>query len=232
MGTRVQIFVINLKHSTERLAFMRSQLGDGFERIEAVCGSNIPDFLQGQFGSCITSGEVGCYASHLVAARTIVERDLPYAVILEDDAVVEPDAWAAIEAAVDHLSVWDVICLSGAKQLPNRAIACLGSRKLVRYSRFPKVTAAYVLSRSGAEKLLVPRRRLRPVDVDIRYGWEMGLDGFGIYPPPARQASDLGSSIPRFGRQRFYWRASPLGYVSGRAREWLTYLRTPEAKTK
>jgi glycosyl transferase, family 25 len=228
----MDIFVINLKRSADRLAFMRSQLGDGFDRIEGVEGLNVPEFLKGQFGVALTPGEIGCYASHLVAARTILERGLPYGVILEDDAQVDSDLWATIEGAVRHLSTWDVIGLSGAKQLPNRTIARVETRRLVRYSRFPKVTAAYVLSQAGCRKVLKPRLRSRPVDVDIRYGWEMGLDGYGIYPPPARQAGGLGTSIPRSGQQRFYWRKDPIGYALGRAREWARYLATDTVKVR
>ncbi|MFA5955641.1 glycosyltransferase family 25 protein [Hyphomicrobium sp.] len=229
---RVDIFVINLKQAPARLAFMQSQLGDGFERVEGVQGVNVPDFLKGQFGAELTPGEVGCYASHLVAARTILERGLAHAVILEDDAQVEPDTWDAVADAVRFLSDWDVIGLSGAKQHPHRNVASLGARNLVRYSRFPKVTAGYVLSRAGCQKLLEPHLRSRPVDVDIRYGWEMGLNGYGIFPPPVRQAGGLGSSIPRSGQQRFYWRKAPLGYAWGRARELAVFLRTRSAKVE
>jgi glycosyl transferase, family 25 len=228
----MNIFVINLRDAANRLAFMRAQLDDDFERIEGVQQADIPSWLDGQFGAGITPGEIGCYASHLVAARTIVERGLPYAIILEDDALVDDDMRDIVEAAIRELSDWDVIGLSGAKQYPHRCLAPLGARSLVRYSRFPKVTAAYVLSRSGAEKLLRPRLRSRPVDVDIRYGWEMDLSGYGIYPPPARQGGGFPSSIPRFGAQRFYWRKAPLAYVWGRAREFALFLRTRALKAR
>jgi glycosyl transferase, family 25 len=226
----IDTFVINLRQSTDRLAFMRSQLGGGFERVEAIQGDDVPAFLSGQFGAGLTAGEIGCYASHLLVASIILARELPYAVVLEDDAQIDLDAWDEVREAARHLADWDVIGLSGAKQDPHRRITLLEKRYLVRYSRFPKVTAAYVLSRSGSQKLLQPRLRSRPVDVDIRYGWEMGLKGYGIYPPPARPAG-FETSIPRCGAQRFYWRTKPLGYVWGRACEFNAFLwmKAPKA---
>ncbi len=37
----MQIFLINLARSPDRLAFMKSQLGDRFERIDAVLGAAV-----------------------------------------------------------------------------------------------------------------------------------------------------------------------------------------------
>ena len=37
-------------------------------------------------------GEVGCYASHLKTMKIIVERDLDYALVLEDDAILPADS--------------------------------------------------------------------------------------------------------------------------------------------
>lgn len=73
-----------------------------------------------------------------------------------------------------------------------------------------------MISASGCRKLLTPRPRTRPVDVDIRYGWEMDMNGYGVYPPPGRQTPRFASSIPKARKQRFYWRSNPVGYLMGR----------------
>jgi glycosyl transferase, family 25 len=213
----VQVFVINLARSVDRLSFMTDQLGPNFERIEAVDGKALPDALADQFANPgdLGAGEIGCYASHLLAAGQIVARSLPYAIILEDDVELDPDFLETVEISVRLLPQWDVISLSGAKQRPHVRLAEVGNRHLVRFLRFPKTTAAYVLSNAGSRKLLAPRPRFRPVDVDIHYGWEMELDGYGIFPPPAKQTGRFLSSIPKCP-QRFYWRADPIGYVLGR----------------
>ena len=216
----MKVLLINLSAAVDRLDYMSRQLGGDFERIEAVNGRAVPPHLAANFAesSRLLDGEIGCYASHLVAAETILARKLPYAVVLEDDVMLERDFRQIVDKAISELSgKWDILSLSGAKQRPHCRILDLGPNSyLVRYLHFPKTTAAYVISASGCRKLLATRPRRRPVDVDIRYGWEMGLDGYGVFPPPARQCGRFASSIPKARKQRFYWRADPLGYLKGR----------------
>ena len=217
----MQIFVINLRPAVDRLKHMSRQIGGDFERIDAVAGRAVPRHLAENFPATtpLLEAEVGCYASHLVAAGMVCARELPYALVLEDDVDVDPDFRSIIESAVAAIpGEWDILSLSGAKQHPHRSVAGpFGKdRQLVRYLHFPKTTAAYVLSTSGARKLLSTRVRMRPVDVDIRYGWEMGLTGYGIFPPLAEQSGKFASSIPKVRKQRFYWRSAPLGYLRGR----------------
>jgi glycosyl transferase family 25 len=216
----MQVFVINLATAIDRLSYMSDQLVCEFERIKAVSGSAVPERLAANFPvpTRLLPGEIGCYASHLIAAETIIARDLSYGVVLEDDVELASDFLDTVKAAVEGLgSDWDVVSLSGAKQRPHCRLFPLGGyRYLVRYLHFPKTTAAYMISQSGCRKLLAQRPRTRPVDVDIRYGWEMGINGYGVYPPPARQSGGFASSIPKPHRQRVYWRADPLGYLRGR----------------
>jgi glycosyl transferase family 25 len=216
----MQVFVINLAAAKERLGYMSEQLGGEFERIEAVNGHAVPEHLAPNFSgpTPLLPGEIGCYSSHLLAAETILARGLPYAVVLEDDVELAPDFRNLVETAIGTLSgEWDILSLSGAKQRPHCRVALLsGDTYLVRYLHFPKTTAAYVISASGCRKLLRTHRRTRPVDVDIRYGWEMDLNGYGVFPPPAWQSGRFASSIPKSKKQRFYWRADPLGYLRGR----------------
>lgn len=217
----MHVFVINLASATDRLAYMSQQLGGKFERIEAVRGTAIPEHLAVNFAKSgdLLPGELGCYASHLVAAETILARGIPYAIVLEDDVDLDGDVRLITEEAIAKIKgEWDILSLSGAKQHPHCRLAPLGdgTHSLVRYLHFPKTTAAYAISASGCRKLLAERKRTRPVDVDIRYGWEMGLEGYGVYPAPAWQANRFESSIPKSKTQRFYWRANPVGYLVGR----------------
>ena len=214
----MQVFVINLSAAADRLSYMSHQLGGKFERIDAVDGLAVPRHLAYYFSgpSDLGAGEIGCYASHLLAAEQILARQLPYAVILEDDVELDPDFHEVVGRCASILQAWDVVSLSGAKQHPHIRLSQVSSnRHVVRYLHFPKTTAAYLLSNAGSRKLLLHRPRRRPVDVDIRYGWEMGLDGYGIFPPPAHQCGKFASLIPK-APQRFYWRKDPLGYAVGR----------------
>jgi GR25 family glycosyltransferase involved in LPS biosynthesis len=159
---------------------------------------------------------------------------LPYALVLEDDATLSPNA---IETASNAADVaprgWDYIHLSAE---PTRhatfALADLGGdHRLVRYSlRPPYNTTAYLLSASGARKLLDPRHRELPVDCDIRRQWLFKLDVLGISPRVVRADETLGSTaehqdhlyrehrrIERKGRRMDglwrRWRMGPYGTI-------------------
>lgn len=207
------ILIINRASDGARLAHVRAQLASAGlrgERVDAVEGSDVPDQLRAQFfdasGAPLSNmmvGEVGCYASHLKVAQCIVDRGWNHALVIEDDITFERDFVAALKGAMQSLPEdWDILRLSSTTK---RAVLSLGGlpsqRHLVRYSRLPKQTGAYLISNSGARKLLAPRKRVRPVDADLRYAWNFGLDTYGVSPSPVCQ-DGFHSTIRAPGRRR------------------------------
>ena len=204
----MKLLCINLNRSRERWTFMEGQFnafdfrgaGIEVERMEGVDGAaNVPAWLRAEFAGPheLTTGEVGCYASHLMIAQTVVAQSLPCAVVLEDDVTLDEDFPLICRQAVDGAPAgWDYIHLSSVVKrsvLAERSLS--GGRALIRYSRLPVNTAAYILSNSGARKWLAPMPRCRPNDIDIRYAWLADLDVLGVYPAPARQADNFPSEI-------------------------------------
>jgi glycosyl transferase family 25 len=198
-----RIFLINLDRSPDRLARMREQARDlefDYERVRGVDGSaNLPAWLRDQFDlhSGMSNGEIGCYASHLCACALIREQGLEAAIILEDDVVLDPDFAVASGSAIQSAPPgWDIVHLSTNFKKPALPVSQLGGgRTLVRYARLPSNSAAYAISAAGAAKLLAPGRRTRPYDLEFRYAWMRGIELFGVYPPLARQRSDIDSTI-------------------------------------
>lgn len=200
--------VINLDHETDRWAHISAEAarcGLTPERISAVSGLDVPERLREKFfdgasqepSSLLLPGEVGCYASHLLAYEKILESGMPWAVILEDDVRLCDDFLRTVSETIRHLpSGWDIVRLSSQ---PSRAVLSLAElssgRHLVRYSKLPKQAGAQIVSASGARKLLAEGVRVRPVDADLRYGYLYGLDTYGVYPPPARHDGVFRSSI-------------------------------------
>ena len=140
--------LINLDRSPERLAFMQEQaerLGISMQRISGIDGR-----------SKMSSGEVGCYASHLIVMRQIVEDGHAAAIILEDDVSLDPRFMTVAAAAISAAPRgWDIIHLcTHFKKAAWYPIADLGGHTLVRYSRLPVNTVAYVISRRGCGKFL------------------------------------------------------------------------------
>jgi glycosyl transferase family 25 len=174
------------------------------ERVPAVNGRSLPDgFLPLFPPSRLKDGEVGCYASHMLVWREIVARQLPYALVLEDDARFEPAAKDLVSDVLGKLPKgWDYVHLDGrlhSRSFPHRPLAVLSGRsKLVRYARIPHGTAAQLVSLEGARKLLKAVPRVRPVDTDIRMPWLWNLDLYGVTHSPFEHAA-FDSPIKKLG---------------------------------
>lgn len=192
---RSKIFIINLADSHARLAHCRQQLADiQFERIEAVNGRNLNAQQIAQhydekhnpvrYHKPLTVGEVGCYLSHRKVWQRIIDEQLDYAIVLEDDFVLNQPIDGISQALEAISEPWDYIKLA---EYPNKrkAIhsASCGAYELVVYNKVPARTCAQVVSLQGAKKLLAASQRFsRPVDIDIQYWWEMGIVVYGLKP--------------------------------------------------
>ena len=94
----MDIFVINLDRDQERWASLQShaqEQGLTLIRHSAVYGKALTEAeLKSYCGLQeaqliedlpLTPGEIGCYLSHIAVMKRIVDQDLPYACVLEDD---------------------------------------------------------------------------------------------------------------------------------------------------
>ena len=110
-GMTVHIFVINLPEDKERRHAIEGQLGRlglSYEVLPAIRGAQLtPDERRRQYdekwfvrneGRPALPGELGCALSHLAAYRLVVERKIPYALILEDDAWLNPNLPQLLQA--------------------------------------------------------------------------------------------------------------------------------------
>jgi glycosyl transferase, family 25 len=188
----IQALYINLDPERARLQFIEEQLatvGLPGHRVEAVEGSKpLPSGLAGYFNPrhLMDAGALGCYASHLKAWQQIAPQRLPYALILEDDAILDPNLAGILENVIAALPPdWDMVHLASK---PDRAALCMaklaGRRALVQYSRVPPGAVGYLISAAGAEKMLRAAPRIWPLDTDTRRPWIFGLNVYGVTPPP------------------------------------------------
>lgn len=218
--SRIPIFLINLDRSKDRWQFMQQQaqaLGLEFERVPAVEGRNLPEWLKSEFcDDRMSAGQIGCYASHLVIASMIVGRGLQHAIILEDDATLVPEFLSvAGQAVASAPQDWDYIHLSSNFKKSVIKVAGLGDHALIRYVENPSNTAAYILSNRGARKWLKPMPRVRPNDLDNRFAWQQDLKIYGVYPALATQREQFASELGR-PKVRPRWEPGPLVMLGGR----------------
>jgi GR25 family glycosyltransferase involved in LPS biosynthesis len=211
---RMEIVVINLQSHTQRWQEAARQfdaLGLRPVRQEAVSGERLDEhdirklyserLNRRQYHEPLRRGEIGCYASHLQAWQRLVDSGDPAMAIFEDDIQVDSDLADVLERLQSGARPgqgWDIVKLLGrSHEKLSDSQPLLGDRCLVDYRRVPSFTGAYVITASGAAKLLARRPPFgRPVDIDIRHWWECDLVVRGVYPYPVRPApSSLTSSI-------------------------------------
>ncbi|ACY30860.1 glycosyltransferase family 25 protein [Comamonas thiooxydans] len=194
------IVFINLSKDAERRERMTAQfaqMGLTASRLPAVWWADLSEAEQkaffcapqshGRYFKPLSNGEKGCYASHLRSWQQLLGGDAPAMVVFEDDVRLLPQlpqALAAIEALPADGS-WDMIKLYGREpeKIANQGPLVAGALQLISYQRVPSFAAGYVISRSGARKMLETRMPFdRPVDVDIRFWFENDLRVYGVYP--------------------------------------------------
>ncbi len=208
---RHEVMVINLDRSPERLERVGMQLRRLqilFSRISGVDGSVLsPGHLASLFATCryfrpLAKGEAGCYLSHRACWQRVLDQQLDWAIIVEDDVDLTP-AFADVPAAVAAIrGRWDMIKLSNGWR-PRRMwpLATVGGFQVMAYYKIPAGTQSYVVSRRGAERLLQQTDEVRrPVDVDLQCWWEHGLEIVGLAP--------FTVSSPKHGESEI-WRWSP-----------------------
>ena len=60
-------------------------------------------------GDKLSPAEVGCAFSHLRLYQEILDRNLDYALVLEDDALLKPDFAAVLAEVIKHSDKWDLV---------------------------------------------------------------------------------------------------------------------------
>jgi glycosyl transferase, family 25 len=115
-------FVISLASAVERRNNIIRQLDDlgmSYELIDAIEGRNIspennPDIdwlwaLENK--RWLPKGLLGCSLSHLAAYKKVVEQDLDFGLVLEDDTIISEKTVEFIKHAGDHLLKEEVLLL-------------------------------------------------------------------------------------------------------------------------
>ncbi|KGD87536.1 hypothetical protein JL39_25125 [Rhizobium sp. YS-1r] len=176
-GRLLGIFAINLGRSPDRWAEIERHFGHlewPLERIAAVDARNNPQAVlsvrgqslrfppdgvawNGHRNRLFMLTEEACLAGHVLTWRRFLASDFTYALVLEDDAEPQPGfAEAVSELLSSDLGV-DIVKLEGVFRPGGRKVITirqLGEHRLVRSLRPASGSAAYLVTRRGAERLL------------------------------------------------------------------------------
>jgi glycosyl transferase, family 25 len=115
---RLDAFIINMPEAVKRRSFISAQL-ENFPELnpiifEAINGKNLDsddinkkydaEKAKKIFGRTLSLSEIGCTLSHLSVYNTVIDKKLPYALVLEDDVLISsylsdvlPDCLKAME---------------------------------------------------------------------------------------------------------------------------------------
>ncbi|MCR9139070.1 MAG: glycosyltransferase family 25 protein [Alphaproteobacteria bacterium] len=236
-------FIIHLARATARRQHVDQLIMDcpvPAEIVDAVDGGllspderadvYVPRLHRPAYPFTLREAEIGCFLSHRLCWQKIVENDLPYALVFEDDALLDKEiAGKALELAENHIEE------SGYIQLPVRAIgdnpyvvAQDNGTRLVRPGVVPLRLSGQMISRSAARELL----RLttvfdRPVDTFLQMFWLTGIRPLAVEPSGLTDCTQEagGSTISRrkpFGERvvrevRRFWYRRAVAIRSARA---------------
>jgi glycosyl transferase family 25 len=149
----------------------------------------------------LTRTEVGVFLSHRAAWRRIVDDDLDFAFIFEDDAQIDPPLFAAlVEFVTLERPAWDYVLLPAQPIRKGTPIARHGGLALMRPDAPPLRAIAQIVSRDAAKRLL--DRTLpfdRPIDTLMQMPWVTGQPILVASPSPVRDVSREtgGSTVQR-----------------------------------
>lgn len=184
----MKIFVISLKRAQDRREVISEQmhrLGLPFEFIDGVDGKSLTDkqiegladqkWAYRNEGRFFTRGEIGCYASHLLAYQKVVEDDLSYALILEDDAWLTPSIVGVLEEMENVISPLnnDVYLLQeigpGRFKKKGKQIPVVNNLFKLQELRSAWWAHAYVVTNKSARSLIAALTPVR--HVSDCWGW-------------------------------------------------------------
>ncbi len=152
-------------------------------------------------GRELVGGEIGCYYSHLNAAKAFLRTDKSYCLVIEDDAAPHEALQAIVTETIGFLNAhdpeWRIVNMGNEKLKIFRPLKTMSFGKniftLCSAHYFPMTTGAILWSRKGAQEFVDGHRVIfAPVDNFFRYGspaLAAAILSFqGPCPPPMRSA--------------------------------------------
>ena len=184
-------FVVHLPRSTARQAQVRKIMAASpvpLEIAEAVDGSALSEEQVADvtgyalhlpaYPFRLTRGEIGCFLSHRRIWQMIIDRDMPAALVVEDDAELDRHRLGAALALIEeHLCDGDYVRLPAKlRERARMKLAEKGATGLILNSRIGLTTLAQVVTWGAASRLLGATGQFdRPVDTFLQMPWLTGV---------------------------------------------------------
>ena len=179
----MKIFIINLKSKSDLRLKMMAQINAlnlNAEFIDAIVGNELSDKEISDkvhnYPDCqLTKGEIGCALSHLTIYEKMVRDNINMALILEDDAILNPDVSAVLSNLenIDNNDKPNIYLLSKPeKYIKNKKI------EMANHSLYSVYDASgahgYVINNLAARKMMT---RMKPLKWECDMWGEFRLQG-------------------------------------------------------
>lgn len=172
-----KVYIVSMLNESNRRSFISNQLEKlgieytFFDAINISVDSKYLSYVDRNKtyqinGRELSSGEIGCSLSHYFIYKDMVENDICYALILEDDAILDKNLKKFIEGDILKSKEWDIVLLGYSKVSKSdyfkinsfNPIGQLIYNKEIKVGRVSKNTTCgtvgYLISLNGAAKLL------------------------------------------------------------------------------
>jgi len=145
--TKKNTFCISLVTATERQERMQRRFRDFGMDVTGWMAAT-PDTLVDVFHGAMRSSEKACAQSHISIWRFMVQENLEYALILEDDACFDKDWQLKLQQFSEQVldPDWNVIMLNASESMTPIHTWLPAKEQYL--------TAGYILSQNGAKQLL------------------------------------------------------------------------------
>lgn len=186
------IYIVSLRQDVEKRSVVSKTLQDfglNFSFIDAVYGKSLSDDVLDSIrdkskGTALnrrflpTAGEIGCTLSHLIAYQKILDNDLEWACILEDDVILDKRFKTFITTFKATGLNPETLYLLGGQNGATEAkiVKSIKNTKIIGQQKFSKIirsegviyrTCCYLMSSHLAEELI----RLSKTDFIIADDW-------------------------------------------------------------
>ena len=213
-----QIYVINMSSSSDRFNYISQQLEQqnlSFKRIPGVDVKERQDLKNKYYSKVrnkldyhtpLTDGEIGCYIAHRNAWKAILDDNIDFGLVLEDDAYLKENLKLILDNLHNSKSDWDILKLADLSTSPRKGTNIEKFQKfdIQSYYKPPTLCIAEVITRKGAKILLNLSNTFgRPVDVDKQWFCFKGLKIKGIKPYPVNCNNQFKSEIDSIQNRKY-----------------------------
>lgn len=170
MLEQIKIYIVNLKHSTERreniLSELKKQNIKSFEIIDAVDGKKLQkkdlnnfvtnsDVKYNSISQKLTLSQIGCALSHIKIYENFIKSDKDYALILEDDAIFLDNLSENLQRFIIKNFKYkkQIFLLSEIKEFLKKPIDTMENYEVVKVTN-AYFTHAYLINKEAAKSIM------------------------------------------------------------------------------